>query len=204
MKQGIGLACLLALAISLSLDASAQPTAEKPKVAIGDKWEFTNKTADGKTTAVSREVVEMPSADVIRIRLETGNVIDLDSSLNFMQDGRVEFTRVLQRFPMKVGDEWAFTRKFPNPSQVETGKGKVVAYESITVPAGTFQCFRVEAEASLVNKTYYRADRKWTRWYCPEVNGTAKQVLDEKIQSGGPGSGTMVETSELVRFTPGK
>ena len=183
--------------------AQAQPAAEKPKFSVGDKWQFQQSTADGKTTTWSREIVETSSGEQLRVRMGSGKVEDYDGAMNFMPEGNAERVRVLGKYPLKVGDAWTFSRKFPNPGVAEEGKAKVVALESLTVPAGTFQCYRVEAEASLTNKAY-KENRTWVRWYCPEVKWIAKETLETKTSSRESGSSATSETSELVKFTPGK
>ena len=52
--------------------AHAQPAAEKPKFNVGDKWVFNQSTADGKTTDWSREIVEIPSGEQVRVRMGNG------------------------------------------------------------------------------------------------------------------------------------
>ena len=134
------------------------------------------------------------------------------------EDGRL--TRLLERarridsaprtlklvaYPLRVGSDWTWKREFPNPAIAETITGKVVAYEAITVPAGAFNCFRVDASGSQTNR-HNKLNRKWTHWYCPEVKGYAKMILEtQTFNAYNPAAtGTSVETYELMKFTPGK
>ena len=203
MKAWARLGVVVVSAAGLSLAAQAQPVAEKPKIGVGDKWVFNQTTADGKSTTWSREVVDVPSADQLKVRMGNGNVTDYDGVMNFLPEGKPEYARLLAKYPLKIGDTWTFSRKFANPGTAEEGKAKVVAFESLTVPAGTFQCYRVEAEASLTNKAY-KENRMWVRWYCPDVKWIAKETLDTKTTSRESGSSATNETSELVKFIPGK
>ncbi len=184
--------------------ADAQPVAQRPAVGAGDAWEFKGTSMPGdKPSDWSRTVIEA-APDVVKARSESGTLIEYDGMLNFMPQGRADFARILVKYPLKVGDEWEFSRKFPNPGTLETGKAKVVAYEAISVPAGTFQCYRIEAGASLVNKSY-RENRTWKRWYCPDVKWIAKEIMETTIAgSFSRANETTVLTSELVKFTPGK
>jgi len=195
----IGLCC------GLSTLAPAQPAADKPTLTVGDKWVFSQVAADGKTTSWSREIVELPSADQVRVRQGNGMLAEYDDAMNFVPEGKPEFLRALAKYPLKVGSEWVLSRKFANPSTGETGKAKVVAYEAVTVPAGTFQCYRVEADATLTNKTYTET-RKWVRWYCPDVKWIAKETVETKTYNpyNPAATGTVHTSSELVKFTPGK
>lgn len=203
MMQLTKFGAIVLAAAGLCASAFAQPAGERPKFNVGDKWVFNQSTGDGKTTTWSREIVELPSAEQLRVRMGSGKVEDYDGAMNFMPEGNAERVRVLAKYPLKVGDAWSFSRKFANPQIAEEGKAKVVAFESLTVPAGTFQCYRVEAEASLTNKSY-KENRTWVRWYCPDVKWIAKETLDTKTTSRESGSSATAETSELVKFTPGK
>lgn len=189
---------------ALLAPAHAQPAAEQPSFSVGDKWVF-GSVADGKTSNWSREVVEVPTPEQLRVRYGNGTIADYDNAMNFMAEGKPEFTRVLAKYPMKVGTEWPVARKFANPSSAESGNAKVVAYEELTVPAGVFQCYRVEAHAVMTNKLYSE-QRKWTRWYCPDVKWIAKEIVETKTfnPSNPAASGTTLQTSELVKFTSGK
>jgi hypothetical protein len=81
----------------------------------------------------------------------------------------------------------------------------VRGYETITVPAGTFSCYRVEASRTYVNRTYTSNMHRSTRWYCPEVKWIAKEIVETTTRStSNPASnGTTTDASELVRFTAG-
>ena len=198
------IAYLFSFAALAAATAGAQPVANRPAFGVGDSWEFTQKAADGATTTWTRQVVEVPSADRLRVRLQDNTVVDYDGAFNFVPQGNPEYARILVKYPLKVGDEWPMGRKFANPGIAETGKAKVVAYESITVPAGTFQCYRIEAEASQASREA-KENRTWKRWYCPEVKWFAKEVLEtQTFGTRGRVGGTVSQTSELVKFTPGK
>ena len=77
MKVLARVGVVVAATAGISVAALAQP-AEKPKLSVGDKWVFNQSTADGKTTTWSREVVEIPSGEHVRVRLGNGNVADYD------------------------------------------------------------------------------------------------------------------------------
>lgn len=199
----LGIAAVIAFAAG---HTQAQPVAEKPKIVVGDSWDYKGKIMpDGTPNDSTRTVVEIDRNDVLKIRQQTGTVTEYDGAMNWMPGGQKDTARVLVRYPLKVGDEWQLTRKFPNSTAVEDIKGKVVAYEPLTVPAGTFQCYRVEATTVLTSGPH-KETRVWKRWYCPEVKSYAKESIDTTIVSPGKpsASGTKVLTSELVKFTPGK
>jgi hypothetical protein len=97
------------------------------------------------------------------------------------------------RFPLTVGKEWqGRCQRFDEGrfSGTFIGAYKVVRIESVTVPAGTFQAFRVEGE------TYEIRDpkRRWrfNHWYAPEVR------MEVRVHAMEPdGSLTGLDLSEF-------
>jgi len=197
-----------AIAMFLAASAYAQPAMEKPSYAVGDKWLYAWSSGDGQTGRRQWEIAEIGPEGRMLIRYGSGKTDIFDSAMNFIPDGndpKPERTLKLVVYPLKVGDEWTFKREFANPGLAETITARVAAYEPVTVPAGTFNCYRNEASSSQTNKQN-KLNRKWTRWYCAEVNGYAKMI--EETQTFSPynpaATGTKVETFELMKFTPGK
>ncbi len=202
--QRVGMAAMAVACLLVVGMAQAQPVAEKPKFALGDRWEFKGRIEpDGKPNDAVRTIVEFAASNLLKVRQQDGRVTEYDAAMNFMPGG--SNPRLLVRYPLKVGDEWELNRQIDARGTVETGKAKVVAYESIRVPAGTFQCYRVEAVTNLSNGPY-REDRIWKRWYCPDVKFIARESIDTTIvnPSNPAAGGHKVLTSELVSFTPGK
>ncbi len=185
--------------------AASQPVAESPKLKAGDAWEFRQTTTPGdNVTQLTRKITEIGPGDRVQVLWQDGTLKQYDSAMNFIPQGKPEYVRILARYPLKVGDQWSYTRKFPNPLTEEKGDAKVVAYESVTVPAGTFDCFRVDVKAEFSVRTYQQRNL-WSRWYCPAVKWTAKERHETYIFSVSTGGGkTTVDTIELVKFTPGE
>jgi hypothetical protein len=184
----------------------AQSAAEKPTIVVGDRWDFTSTNMpSGKPGTWSRTVMEVSGEDHLKVRLGEGNIADYDGGMDWMPKGNADYRRQLVSYPLTLGKEWAIAMKYESPNWSETGKAKVVAFEELSVPAGTFKCFRIDAETSLVNKTYSHR-RFWNRWYCPETKWIAKEIVESRIfhPTDPQQSGTTILTSELVRFTPGK
>ena len=196
---------MLAIATLYVASAHAQPAMDKPQLAIGDKWEFSVVAQDGATRTWSREVVEMPTPGRVRVKFGNGTISDFDDAMNPMPQGDPERTLKLVAYPLKPTSEWSVNRRFPDPNVGETGTAKVVSVERVTVPAGTFDCYRTEIASSRTNKQF-KTNTKWVRWYCPDVKWFAKQVVETYTYNpyNPAGTGTTVETSELMKFTPGK
>jgi len=175
----------------------AQDVANKPELRVGDTWTFhMTGEDDGKTidSAWRRVIVETLPGDRIRVT-PPYNVDTFDGSWNPIYKERPDFWPVDYQFPLRVGASWSYAspvgaRTVDGRSYDNHGNMKVVAYESITVPAGTFQCFRIEGEsywAAAIDATLpdYMFTEKWriTNWYCPEVRFIGKSHTER--YSGG-------------------
>ncbi len=99
------------------------------------------------------------------------------------------------QFPLTVGREWqGRCQRFDEGRQAGTfvGAYKVIGKESVKVPAGTFQTFRVEGQTYEVKAP----GRRWrfVHWYSPEVQ------MEVKLQALEPdGNPTEFELSEFRR-----
>lgn len=70
------------------------------------------------------------------------------------------------------------------------------------MPAGTFDCFRVESEYTAIS--YPEAlNRSLVRWYCPPVKYIAKEISSETVTTKQGFGRQAIVTSELERFTAG-
>ena len=191
---------ILAIALFGAGLASAQ-TAEKPVYKVGDKWVFTQTHADGKASRWSREIVEV-APDHLTVRLGAANTAEYDDAMNSAPNG-AQNARVLVRYPLKVGDSWSFSRRAGSSGQgEERGNAKVTQHESITVPAGRYECFRIEAESTTATRGV-NDQQKWVRWYCPAVKWIAREEIRTVSSRYGQGSSHSEAISELVSFTPG-
>jgi hypothetical protein len=192
------LVCALAFGAA---PVAAQPAADKPTFNVGDHWQYTNADGD-KTSKWSREVVEV-RPDGLSVKLGNGNVTRYDEAMNPIDEKGADNSRILGRYPLSVGSQWQWTRKAGQAGNLdERGTAKVAAYEKISVPSGTYDCYRVEAEASLTGRLF-NEKRTWTRWYCPEIKWIARERTEvHTFNPRGPPTSTS-SVSELVKFTPG-
>jgi len=197
---------LIGMCISTRV-AFGQPIAEKPDWKVGDHWEYQQTTKIGNqapiSTKVSRKIEAFLPDDGIQVRTGSGKLEEYNSAMNLMPDGSADSARIYALYPLKVGAEWHYATRFSARDGTENGSVKTAAYESITVSAGTFDCYRIDGDSNY-NEKNYREHRVWSRWYCPELKWIAKQHMETtsfKINTIG---GTTVETWELVKFTPGR
>jgi hypothetical protein len=136
-----------------------------PEVRIGDRWI----RSDG--------VLEIVSIDGDRIQATLGG----SRRIFFTRTGGVE--RVMDgdlplllydpvfpalRWPMRVGARWEYQGKVANVATGDIASlslmFEVVAYEDVTVPAGTFQAFRIVSGGV-------------TQWYSPVARTVVKRLV---------------------------
>jgi len=206
------------LAASWTMSALAQDVADKPDLRVGDEWVFVQTgTEDGKPVnrRWQRRIVEMLPDDRIRVTPTYGGVDVFDRSWNPRHPQRPTFWPLDFQFPLSVGAKWSFASPFgASTTKVENfdqrGQHKVVALESISVPAGTFKCFRIEGESHWLSGYAYSSDyhyvERWriTKWYCPDVKYIAKVHVDRHISGSGVKATQSDLDSELLVFKPGK
>jgi uncharacterized caspase-like protein len=176
---------LLALLLGSAGPAPAQPPTTVPPVyAPGQRWVRT----DG--------VFELVRVEKDRYVFATGP----QREVHLTKDLAIARTRNGQRFneidppialkwPLQVG-QWGLQNSIwrwtDNPTGVPARLiWRVVAYENVWVPAGSFEAFRIEMQVELSaswNKTF-------TAWYAPAVRQYVK---------GGPGGMFNLDTFDVV------
>jgi len=189
--------------------ALAQEAADKPAPKVGDRWVFeqTLKAAPGGDSSMRRsfQVAEV-LPDRITMVGGNGQSFQFDASLNPIDPKGAEYAVTALKFPLSVGSEWKYTaRAGENGRDERSGTYKVAAFEAVTVPAGTFDCFRVDGEWQMIgfsfNSKVFTVRGREKIWYCPKINIYAKRSSDFTWASYG--SSTREERlSELWRFFP--
>jgi hypothetical protein len=205
-----GRMCVAVLGILgwIPLSASAQPAADKPVVKVGDKWEFQQSvktSASGESNETwSRRIVEILPNDRMRVAGEKDQSILADGSWNAIDPKGAEYSLIAFKFPMTVGAAWSYTARAGPTGQLERrGNYKVAAFEPVTVPAGTFDCFHVEGEWQTSGQ-YFQSRGTDIYWYCPKINFVAKRRIEFDTQTRGQLQSREMRLSELTNFTPGK
>jgi hypothetical protein len=87
-------------------------------------------------------------------------------------------------FPLEVGKTWnqdyvGYTAD-DNVRWTSSATWEVVAYESVTVAAGTFDAYRIERSETTGPETY-RATLHSTSWWAPSVKALVKYVHDDQL-----------------------
>lgn len=187
--------------------ALAQGVADKPTLKVGDKWEFQQavKVVPGgdKSEPWSRRVVEILPNDRIQMAGASNLLILTDASLNPVDPKGPEYSVTTFKFPMSVGATWDYSaRSGPTGELERRGHFKVAAWEAVTVPAGSFECFRVEGEWQTTGR-YVNIRGRDTYWYCPKLNFFAKRQSEFTTDIRDRASTNEARLSELTKFTPG-
>ncbi len=167
---------------------------EGPAVKVGDVWIY-NKLDGWNNVLEDISVVRVKRVDAGGIFMEATGLdgsnlarIERTADFNLMRIEAPKFTKTTQpyypsySFPLWVGKTWKGKVAFESTDQpgkevhVEL-QGRVVGYESVTVPAGTFFALKIELGGP------YRArnlEGSWTGriedtlWYAPQVRNAVR------------------------------
>ncbi|GAB4390913.1 MAG: hypothetical protein Kow0025_26180 [Thermodesulfovibrionales bacterium] len=168
-------------------------TAERPQLVKGDKWEYSRL---GRTA--SYEFVEEKEGQLVFEKVEDGTktteyytpdlnlVKELDETGGVLEE--VKPYKGGLSFPLWVGKKWSY--KFSTTKREAKGSPgmlteiesnvKVVGYEQVTVPAGTFWAFKVEEARRKAGKKMALLGKQRTIWYSPEVKRAVKTEEEDE------------------------
>jgi len=188
----VSMRAALAAMISVSASLTSAQTVEAPRWKVGDKWvyEESARFREG-TTKWFREVAEAKADGTFAVATG-GRQLTFDRETNSLDNRGADYSWRRFAFPMSVGKSWSWERKYEGQGYQgrEQGSFRVVAYEKLTVPAGTFDCMKVEGtayrnwdSALSVAKGWNNAITKTTYWYCPEVGWVGKWIVENQPYS---------------------
>jgi len=169
---------------SLVAATALAQSADRPVLHAGDSWTYRQTSDSGKEAKETTWVRKVVGVGADGAEMQIGErTFKVDSSLNIVDAKGANWSRQQYRFPMQVGTEWSFVNKVQiQVNEVDQRNSyKVVAYEPLTVPAGTFDCYRVEGKLDLTFKQSFSRQTKETYWYCPKVASFAKMVRDTQV-----------------------
>jgi len=181
--------------------------AEQPKLTVGDRWDYLR-----RDKTVSYEFAgEKDHLLVFNIQWDDGTKesefrnVDLNFLKNVDYKGElyeeVEPYRGWMSFPLWVGKRWNYTFRTSHTKRAASESApidadvKVVAYEQVKVPAGTFWAFKIEETRTMKSskKGQFRTGYHVTAWYCPDIRGVVKIEQDNDVYN-----------RDLTKFTPAK
>jgi hypothetical protein len=186
-------------ALLATLNANAQ-YAERPTVSVGDRWHFVVYYTVPSRLPNRTWVITSVDSDRL-LGTENGEPLTLSTELNVIDSPRHSESnpRSLQ-FPLQVGKRWQYTSNWLFKPKQSQGTIAVVvtvsSYESIDVPAGRFEAFKLlavgELGGSSPSNTFYAGQTTTTYWYSPAARAVVKSIHHNPYQG--------TTTVELVDF----
>lgn len=186
-------------ALLLALPAQAQ-IADRPRAAVGDRWQFVVFHAVPSRTPNRTWVVTATGPGRV-FGTENGEPLTLTDELNVVDSPRQsESNPKSLSFPLEVGKRWRYDSEWlfkPKSSRGTIAVDvSVVGYESVDVPAGRFEAFKLVAIGELGGtspiNSVYAGRTTTTYWYSPAARAIVRSVHHN------PYLGT--QTVELVAF----
>jgi hypothetical protein len=171
------------VAIACAPPALAQ-AAERPDVKVGDQWKFAVHYTVPGAVPPRTWLVTAVSATGILVS-EDGEPVRLTSELNVLESPRErESNPRLLAFPMEVGHRWRYSTDWffkPKSSNGHAVVEVVVeARENVTVPAGTYDAFRLTSTQDLSGTSpigsVYAGQVVRTYWYAPAARAIVRMV----------------------------
>ena len=165
-------------------------SADRPVVKVGDEWQF-----------MQYSVVPIQKPNVVWVitsvtptgiaGTSNGKPLTLTSDLNIIESPTRKFTdRRNLSFPLMIGKSWNYATQVEFKDQDAISRMdaevKVVAYEKVTVPAGQFDAFKIEAKGKLGQQGAAGAgavEFTETSWYAPSARAIVKQVYRDPYVS---------------------
>lgn len=201
-RRGIVLraASTAVLALSALADSALAQRAERPGVKVGDQWQFV--VYYGTPSMTPNRTWVISTVTPARIEgTENGAPLLLNADLNVIDSPRESNSNPTNlRFPLAVGDHWSYATDWLFKSKRSTGRSVVdvlvVGHEKVSVVAGEFDAFKLEAKSRLSGisgiNSRIDAEASATYWYAP----TARAIVKAMYRNPYLGPSTV----ELVAF----
>jgi hypothetical protein len=186
MKRTLLVLVLAAVPI-LSTGQSDAPV-RRPEVRVGDSWTYraTNLLSPGTHEHETR-VGFADNKLILAVSTRKSDGKEFDSSWTAEWNAVKSYSEFMYRphtgafrFPLRIGDEYEAKYELLRPRTNKvvsntTRTVKVVGWETVEVPAGTFRAIRVVAEGLVQPMDGSNAWRQQTTyWYSPEVRRWVK------------------------------
>lgn len=193
------LLALLLVALPVLSAGQSDTRIRKPEIRIGDSWTYrgTNILGPGIFEHESRVSFVDDDKVILLVSTRKGDGKEFDSSWTSEWNAVTSYTGSyfrphtgFLRFPLRIGDTHELKYEFLRPRvntilASATGTSKVVGWDMVEVPAGTFRAIKVEFEVEVK-----ATDGSWaykalgTIWYEPEVRRWVKfQTVSPNVKS---------------------
>ena len=201
MRHAAAVTSLIGLVvITLTANPALAQTADRPLITVGDRWQFVMYYSVPSTTPNRTWIVTSVTPEGIE-GTENGEPLRLTQDLGVLESPRNKESNPKDLiFPLEVGTQWRYASDWTFKAKGSTGGSAVhvtvVAHETVSVPAGRFDAFKLVAKrqvggTSPIN-SQYDAVITTTYWYAPAARAIVKSV------SHNPYLGT--STVELVEL----
>lgn len=172
-------------ATAMATPAGAQ-VANRPQISVGESWEYSFlDTRNSRTGCTYSVTVTGVTNDTITVDMQNPQHCNIgalaestvyDQDFNLMYAGLTPYRT--NAFPLAVGKQW--NQKFAYNTEANTPvnndvTAKVVALEKVTVPAGTFDAYKVVIERKYQSQ-YVSGTITETRWYAPQAKNYVRRT----------------------------
>jgi hypothetical protein len=201
---------IAAAAVFLCVAEAAGAPSPAPDVHVGDNWKF--RTLDGFTNEIQFEatqrVVEINDREIV---IELHNLSKDKTALHYFTrewnvvdtgDGKYDPYYPEFKFPLAAGVTWSEKYTWISSTGVASSgyvAAKVSAQEKVTVPAGTFDAYRIDRDQEVRdnNETAMVTKTHMTTWYSPAARRFVRRewtvTRDGRVRSKA--------AMELVEYT---
>jgi hypothetical protein len=200
---GAGLAMTFASAVGVQTGKVAPP----PDPTIGDTlvYRITDLWSGANNNRFSLQLSEKRAGRFVyrRTGLESGRVADAFFSKRLGACISATTCVDVYNFPMAVGGRQSVDINYSSTYEIDQ-ECEVEAIESVTVPAGTFEAFRVYCVGRWISLAVrdapFRGRVTDTYWYAPALNASVKHLFRHYQTKGGLDT---QDLTELIEFVPG-
>jgi hypothetical protein len=187
MSRFLGLVALI-YCIFVAVNTFAQDAA-RPDIHLADRWSWqhTNGLANERDFTQIEDVIEVSESEIrtrVRIKGKPSNgIATYTREWNPIDISSAQYSPYLKdfAFPLEVGKKWDGTADKMLFSNGKHGKfhlkGEVVAFEKITVPAGTFDAYKINVvlDATGTDEDANIGNTVESFWYAPSVKQCVKR-----------------------------
>lgn len=183
-----------------SASVNRSKVVEMPDIKVDDYWVYKRKDLNnGEEQGTFRlDAIIVTDTNVVlrsgkREENATRELNMIDRKFDNKLIMKLEPSQAFLKFPLEVGKKWDgawVTSSLSNGTETRvTGNGEVEAIETVTVPAGTFQAYRVKFQGSTHTRAITAGGRGGTllvtRWYVPSVKRWIKELREDYMPAIG-------------------
>lgn len=164
-------------------DGGAAPAPLPSDFVEGERWEWRlTITPDvGANPSPTRTVVN--TAEGLQFQNHRGKTDSFKAAFEANPFFLTKSLTPFREWPLEVGKTWRYEGEFMDRRASLKQTAKVVAFEGVTVPAGTFKAYKIEyvVTANRGGESWKRND---THWYAPSVKADVKSTIDTPTHQG--------------------